>query len=237
MIFILILLIIILLLILHLLNKKEPYIDYNYTLLTIPSSAYDNLNINPNKYFYEFKDQFFINVLNENKSQKNFEINNFKNSKLSIQQKQQLEKIIKKYIENILNKEIKKDNNLFYVYRFIINDIKNNNNLYLVNSSLILYRNNKIYGISLKINTIHTINTEEIELKDYDLLGFIFEDKLHTNSTLPKNIYTNEYENSNTINKIIKTPDYEKKNICLYLENLKKFRNIEADDYKELCIE
>lgn len=235
MIFIL-LIIIILIILLHLLNKKEPYIDYNkYQFLTIPSSAYDNLNINPNKYFYEFKDQFFIDILNKNKSQKNFEINNFKNSKLSIQQKQQLEKIIKKYIENILNKEIKKDNNLFYVYRFIINEIKNNNNLYLVNSSLILYRNSKIYGISLKIDTLHTINIEKIELINYDLLGFIFEDKLHSNLTLPKNIYTNQYENSNTINKIIKTPDYEKKNICLYLENLKKFRNIEADDYKEIC--
>lgn len=223
---------------LHLLNQKESYIDYNYKLLTIPSSAYNNLNINPNKYFYEFKDKFFINILNKNKSTQQINKNNFKNINLSIKQRYELEKIIKKYIENIFNKELEQyDDNLFYVYRFIINETKVFNDIYLVNTSLILYRNNKIYGVSIKLDTLHKINSEELKLYDFDLMGFIFEDKMFSEFTLPNNVYTNIYQDANDNKTIIKTPEYEKKNICKYLEDLKKFRNIEADNYKKLCLD
>jgi hypothetical protein len=212
-------------------NIGEKYIDY-YDYITIPSSSYDIIADTDNKkYFVEFNDRFFIDTFNKHVSNVSISDETFRDININVVTMEDIQNKTAAYIEGILNEELEMDEtNLFFVVEKKLLSVKYDDSSYIVQMKSLIHRNGKAYGITLVSTTLH--NPIETQLIKYDILGFVFEDKLYGN-VLPSNLMTVENLQYEDImkDKIIIDKESETKTLCKYLKDMKKFRNIDYTSF------
>lgn len=212
-------------------NLIDTFMDYkNY--LTIPSTAYDKaFNEGNKKYFVEFDDKHFRDILENNIHNQKFDYTGYeeekKYNKIDIQHK------VSATIEGILNKHLPIDEvNIFNVVDIKIDKVMvlkvEDKKKYVVSATSLIHRLNKAYGLYISTESYHD-GTMFPSLISYKLHGFIFEDKLDNGNVLPSNIEEHSELSYDDImrDKIMKDKKYEHDTFCKYITDLKKFRNIE----------
>lgn len=205
----------------------EKYLDY-FQITSISTNAYEGLGTyssSSTKYFIEHDASFFQNILDKNISKSsNTSLANFKDVNTNLTS---LQNLIIKYIENLFNKEIASENNLYYVTNMTILSSKKLDDKYYIVTEFILHRELKAYGVSLSMSFFISESSHHIEYNTYKIVGFVFEDKIHM---IRASNYNEDIPLSQQIdNQIIGKRDSisEKKAICQYLDDLKKYRNID----------
>lgn len=208
----------------------EKYLNY-FQITSIPTDAYKGLgsySSSSSKYFIEHDESFFKDILDKNVSKSsNTSLANFKDINLQNYNLTSLRSLLTKYIENLFNKEIASENNLYYVANLNILSSKKLDDKYYIVAEFILHRELKAYGVSLSMSFFITESSNQTEYDTYKIVGFVFEDKIHM---IRASNYNEDIPLSQQIdNQIIGKRDSisEKKAICKYLGDLKKYRNID----------
>jgi hypothetical protein len=104
--------------------------------------------------------------------------------------------------------------------------------VFVLKSKHIIYRDTKIYGVSISITTIHSLVDNSIHLIDFELYGYVFEDKI--NAFEPSNLIDNNYQDYKKDNIQIRDPKYENQYLCQYFDDIHKFRGINAPNIDKL---
>lgn len=217
-------------------QRQEGYAPEYQDMLSVPTSAYSTLSDNDisyqKRYYLEFNDRFFHDALLDALSTQKIDTSGWKDTvkydASSIKFK------VNAFIEGVLNHELQgTDPNLFSVVKNDILSMINSPDKkeYVVRSKVLIHRNQKLYGVLLEIKTLHNADTSRTSLIEYNLNGFVFEDKIHDN-IMPSNYdETNELEFEDINNaKIIKDETYEKTVACKYYKDLKKYRGLDVDN-------
>lgn len=209
----------------------DTFIDYK-DYISIPTSAYDKaFDKSTKKYFVEFDDKFFEDVLHNSLYSQVFNYDGYQEVK--VYNKEDVKTKVSAAIESILNRKLPvEDTNLFNIVDIGIEKVLSKQSdkgtkHYVVTSSSLIHRLGKAYGMSLSTETFHDDNS--VSLIKYTIHGFVFEDKLLNNNVEPSNLDEHNeltYENISR-DKIMKDKKYEHDTFCKYIIDLKKFRNIE----------
>jgi len=180
-------------------NYKKTNTDYNQTLSNNYSNE-DYLSYNLNTTFTISQENYptIINQayeIKENFIDKNnyLELNNFDNV------------IIISPNDNI-NKYIQSENILY------------NNSILGILSDHLIYRDTKSYGLNISLLTIHNLNSNII-LKDFNINGYIYEDKINTYKTA--NLIDNDYQNYGTDHVNKRDIIYEENTVCQHYKDLR----------------
>jgi hypothetical protein len=219
----------------------ERYINY-YDYISLPTSSYEVIsNIQGDEddtkkiLFVEFNDRFFINALNKHIHKMDIEevkeFTPYKGKANDIEDK------ISFFINDILNKELPpSDNLLFNTVSIKLNEVLEKQQSYIVHSTSLIHRLGKAYGLTLNAVTYHT--AQKAYLLSYEIIGFVFEDKVY-GDVLPSNLVTDPYQSleDSMKQRIIHDKQYEKETLCKYIQDLKKFRNIDYTSLSEKNID
>lgn len=222
--------------------KKEEFTvndfyDKYLNTVSVPSDFYSSGNTLPEmQYAAEFHDRFFIDTLND--EMKNHVAIPYSSAN-EITEKDliaKLKKRIDNYITTLLNKKL--DSNESYVFNVVYSQFEDGlkwetENIYLVHSKHVLYRDTKVYGVSIHLTTVHDGNTGSIRLLNYKLDGYIFEDKI--SDYYPANLIDNNYQDYMKDKIITKDQKYENQYLCQYYHDVKKFRGLVVQDEKLDC--
>lgn len=219
-------------------NTSETYIndfyDRYFETITVPTDFYNiSAKLNDNHYAIELKDRFFIDTLNKNKTITS--LGYVKSPDLT--DEKMISSILNRsnnYLVNILNKEMPLDE------KFLFSNIYSEKTLakiivdgvFVLKSKHIIYRDTKIYGVSISITTIHSLVDNSIYLIDFELYGYVFEDKI--NAIEPSNLIDNDYQDYKKDNIQIRDPKYENQYLCQYFDDIHKFRGITAPNIDNL---
>jgi len=211
-------------------NKCERFINDYYDryveTISVPADFYNIGAVMPETHYaVEMNDRFFIDTLNKNKTITSI------GYKLSpdLTNKKMISSILSRtnnYLVDILNKEMPLDEKILFSNVFSEKEIAKTivDGVFLIKSKHIIYRDTKMYGVSLSITTIHSLLDNSIHLIDFDLYGFVFEDKINTYE--PSNLIDNNYQDYKKDNIQIRDPNYENQFLCQYYSDLHKFRGI-----------
>jgi len=219
-------------------KKNENFINDYYSkyfeTITVPTEFYNISAILPKtNYAFELKDRFFIDTLNKNKTITSL---GYIKSPDLIDEKMILSILNRSnnFLVDILNKEMPCDEKFLFsnVYsektlaKIIVNGV------FVLKSKHIIYRDTKIYGVSISITTIHSLVDNSIHLIDFELYGYVFEDKI--NAFEPSNLIDNNYQDYKKDNIQIRDPKYENQYLCKYFDDIHKFRGINAPNIDKL---
>lgn len=207
-------------------NSNKYYYDY-ININTLPSSVYDEMTISNTQFSIEYNTQFFIDILNANKKTISTSYLNYKDEILN---DNSILFNINDFIKNIFNKDLPSIEQYYFknIYSTINFIKKINANLFIIQSRHVLYRDTKLYGISLTITTQYNTSDISIILIDYIIDGFIFQDKL--NNTEPYSLIDNNYDsahlevynNKSNCSISSSSPEYENKYLCDHYANIKR---------------
>jgi hypothetical protein len=238
--FVFIIFLTILLLNIYVLNYKKnnesfinDYYDKYISTVSVPTDFYNILELPKTHYAVEMHDRFFLDTLEKNKTK----------TSISYIKKDDIDDNIlissilnrtNKYVVDILNKDLPQDE------RFLFSNIHSEKilakklikDVYVLKSRHIIYRDTKIYGVSLSLTTLHSFVDKDIKLIDYNLYGYVFEDKI--NKIEPSNLIDNDYQDYKKDKIEILDPHYENQYLCQYYNDLKKFRGISSSNMSEL---
>lgn len=224
-------------------NIKENFINDFYDkyidVISIPVEFYNiSAKLPKTQYAVEFNDKFFIDTLNNVKINIsiNTDINTF-NVKDKIIKDDILNRA-NKYLVKVLNKNLPLDETFLFtnIFTEIINAYQINDNIFMLESKHLIYRDTKIYGVSLTITTLHNTNNNNgstskkikengtISLIDFILNGFIFEDKI--NAYQPVNLIDNNYQDYKEDIIQLKDKKYEEQYLCQFYKDVEKFKGI-----------
>lgn len=230
-------------------KKKEGFItdyyDKYFNDLSIPTKFYETSAEFANKTHYavEMNDRFFIDVLDKEKNIL-FKPPTIEHKAILVNKdlKTKMLKNNNKYLVRILNSELfKNSSNEKYIFTNVFSKVKElyqgyweNGSCIITVSEHILYRDTKIYGVSLNITTLYDIINNTTYIIDYTLNGFIFEDRIKSN-VYPSNLIEDSYQEFMKDKIKIYDKKYEQKYVCKYLSDIKKFRGIEVDTQDLNC--
>lgn len=225
-------LLLILVILLSLLTTREnftlnDFYDKYSELVWVPTDFYSSTEIPASYYGAEMNDRFFIDTLDKNK--KTFNLEGLSNKVIDQNKKQQILNRTNSYLLKILNSQLQNIEKYIFnmVYSKIINCDMYDSGYYRVDSLHVVYRDTKIYGVSIKITTIHSLDSSNILLTGYKLNGYVFEDKI--TDYIPKNLIDNNYQDYKQDKLIMKDEKFEKEYLCKYFKDLQKFRHINVD--------
>ena len=212
-------------------NFIDNFIDYR-DYISIPTSAYDKaFGQDGKKYFVEFDDKFFKDVLDKSLYSQSFNYEGYK--EIKVYNREDIKTKVSAAIESVLNRKLPvEETNLFNVVDIGIEKVLMNQNnkgekKYVVSATSLIHRLSKAYGLSLSTETFH--DDTSVTLVKYTITGFVFDDKLVNDNVEPANLDEHNeltYENLSR-EKIMKDKKYEHDTFCKYITDLKKFRNIE----------
>jgi len=218
-------------------NVKEEYINgnsYEYydkyvETISVPVDFYNiTAELPSTHYAVEMNDRFFLDALNKNKiiTSLGYELSD------DVDNQRLIDSIIKRtnnYLASIFNKELQPDEKFLFanVYTEKILAKKIVDDVYLLKSKHIIYRDTKIYGVSMIITTLHSFSEKNVKLIDYQLIGFVFEDKVKTFE--PENLIYDDYQDYNKDKVMERDPKYENKFLCKYFNDLFTLRGIQGD--------
>lgn len=228
--------------------KKEHFItdyyDKYFNDISIPTTFYENSARfeNSNHYAVEMQDRFFIDILEEEKKKLSKPNEKYIATLINKELKSKVLKQINKYIIDLLNDELFKISsneqhiftNVFSKVNEMYQAIWSNGNCIIVITDHIIYRDTKMYGVSLTLKTLYNIKDNTKYLLDYKLNGFVFEDKVK-NNIYPSNLIENDYQDYRKDKIQIYDKKYETKYVCKYLSDIKKFRGIDVDTQDLNC--
>lgn len=130
------------------------------------------------------------------------------------------------FLQKILNAKLpSSDTTLFAIVKSNVISVKKRNNVFMVESQHVVHRDGKIYGAGIYIITLH-INGN-VYLKKYNLLGFIFEDRITTEQ--PYNLDQSNEQGFMLDALITKDKKYETEYLCKLYTDLEKFKGIKID--------
>lgn len=221
----------------QIINSPETYInDYSKYIetITVPTDFYNISAVLPKTHYaIEMKDRFFIDALNKNKTI----------TSLGYDKSPDLKD--EKMISSILNRA---NNYLVYIFnnempcdeKFLFSNVYSEkvaakiivDSVFVLKSKHIIYRDTKIYGVSISITTIHSLIDNSIHLIDFELYGYVFEDKI--NAFEPSNLIDNDYQDYKKDNIQIRDPKYENQYLCKYFDDIHKFRGITVPNVDKL---
>lgn len=223
-------------------NCKESFItdyyDKYFNDISVPTKFYEVSAefAFPQHYAIEMHDRFFIDTLDNEKNKLANVDDKYIEDISDNNIKEELHKRVDKYLIDLLNTklfEISSDEKFIFsnIYSKITNAyqaIWTKGNCMVVTSNHIIYRDTKVYGVSLTITTLHNIKDGSIYLTDYNMNGFIFEDKIK-NNVYPSNLIEDSYQEFKKDKINIPDKKYEQAYICKYLADIKKFRGINVN--------
>lgn len=224
------------------LNRYEKFTindfyDKYLTIIPIPVDFYNiTAKLSKNHYAFEMNDRFFLDTFNEQ-----IKTSNIKDSDLILLEndKHTTEKLLQRTNDmtlRVLNaKLINKEKFLFNVVYSQVSKMSrvNNTDNIVMESNHIIYRDTKMYAVSIRLITLHLPNTSKVSIIAFTLNGYVFEDKL-TDYT-PINLIDDNYQDFKKDKWITKDSKYEKTYLCQYFADLKKFRGIVTDMDKLQC--
>lgn len=205
----------------------NDFYSKHYNDVSIPTSFYNiTAQVVPNHYTVEMKDKFFEDILEKNVVpfrhvvQKTSSIEDEKT-------KQQLLQQIDAYLLKLLNSKLASDE--IYMFHTVFSQTQNitkfeESGQYVVSSDHLIYRDTKIYGVSISLKSVVDSQTGKVSLISYTLNGYVFEDKI--TDYQPNNLVEDVFQDYKKDNIIIKDAKYEKQYLCKYYADLKKFRGI-----------
>jgi hypothetical protein len=172
------------------------------------------------------KDKFFENILENN-------VVPFKHivQRTSVvgddKIKQDLLQQIDAYLLKLLNSKLASDE--IYMFHTVFSETTDitrfeESGEYVVSSNHLIYRDTKIYGVSISLKTVVDGKTGKVSLLSYTLNGYVFEDKI--TEYQPNNLVEDVFQDYRKDDLITKDPKYEKQYLCKYYADLKKFRGI-----------
>lgn len=250
-------------------NKNTEYFDNNdkynndkyIDTIAVPAEFYMTSKLPETHYAYEMDDIFFTNTLNNKKINiTNIDITNKINigNKIDMSIKKNLLNETNLYLCYIFNKELSKDQTFYFknINSEIIDiyEINISNNYIILKSKHIIYRDTKLYGISISLTTLHSNylkindnnniyknieNKNDVEdnnidiqdnknsnimITDFKVNGFIFEDKINAYNT--KNLINNDYQKYKQDTTQLQDNKYENTFLCNYYKILKQNRGI-----------
>lgn len=223
------------------LHKEDfitDYYDKYFNDISVPTKFYETSAKfeNSNHYAIEMHDRFFIDILNREKSILPNPNEKYIATLTNKELRHKMLKTVNKYLIDLLNNELfKKSSNEKYIFTNVFSRVKEmyqaiweNGNCIVVTTDHIIYRDTKMYGISLTIKTLHNIKDNAKYIIDYNLNGFVFEDRVK-NNVYPSNLIEDSYQDfmKDKIQKY--DTKYETKYVCKYLADIKKFRGIQVD--------
>lgn len=211
----------------HIRAAYERFLDYRDFLVT-PGVAYDNINPeNTNhRYYIEFNDRFFKTALDAAMSEKQVDITKYQEIKSNDDTKRK----VSAFIEKVFNRYLPVgDPNIFNVVSIDIEHVHKKETQFVVEAKSLIHRENKIYGLLLHTRSYHDMNSSS--LLNYDMKGFIFEDKIYGN-VLPSNLHTdtNLAYDQIMMDKIMQSKEFEQETYCKYLKDLKIYNNMEVPE-------
>lgn len=224
-------------------NNTDSLLDY-YDYISLPGRSYSNVTLpqepdeNIHKYFLEFNDLFFEGAFSECKTTltKDDAANIdalLKTDDIKKTLKDSLVTTLKQAVANVvascLNKKLDSNETvLFSAVDIFLVDVKRDiqTNTFLVKSKSTIHRVGKAYGAIVSTTTYHSL--DKTILTDYILHGFAFEDAIQAH-VVPSNLLndtTASYSNLSD-DTIIKDKKYEDTVMCKYIDDMKRFRNID----------
>ncbi len=139
------------------------------------------------------------------------------------------EKIISSKPPDVLNKINSFIQNLFKEYKIVQSQIINTlldttNYTYIINSKVLLHRQDKMYGILISLKTLHDLELKTLKLIQYSVFS-ISQDKFALKSYNPVDIKITMQEYGRD-GPITKNQDYEKAFLEKHYEDIKKYSGI-----------
>lgn len=186
------------------------------------------------KPYLEFNDRFFLNALIDGKSTEVVQDANWKKINLDKSLEASGRERASQKIETILNSSLHpNDPELFHVVEMTINEIKQSpdGNAYVMTSDMLVHRIGKAYAASLSIKTYHDTKRTYNALINFELKGFIFEDKL--GQVKAQNWWQDNNASLDNQTIMINKEDQEKL-LCAQLRSIKEYRGL---DYTSLSAE
>jgi hypothetical protein len=216
-------------------NRCETFSTNATGLLSVPTSFYEQGTdrMPANQYSYEFNDRFFLDALSSMViAQEKTNVPD-QPTQISSAMAAKLLKRTSTFLVDVLNRRL--TSNEVFLFNPIMNQITHASVIisdplmFKIRTEHIVYRDTKLYGVGLWLETLHDPNKSNIKLTDFGLMGYVFEDRM--TNVVPSNVLENVPENYKRENKILKDPKYEKAILCQYYRDLKKYKGITVDGY------
>lgn len=191
--------------------------------ISVPAQFYSQPSYATGFTKVEFRDQFFIDALAENLDTEHSPLMYMEEVK-----KYPSFLLLKceEFLAKILNAKLpSSETSLFAVVKSNVMSVKKRSNVYMVESKHVVHREGKIYGAGIWMTTLHIDG--KIHLKKYDLLGFIFEDKIRSED--PYNLDQSSQQPFMLDALITKDKKYENDYLCTLYADLEKFKGIKID--------
>jgi hypothetical protein len=162
------------------------------------------------------RDRFFLDALEAQKRSYKYPVQNITVVTDANLQNRLLERT-DKFLTDILNTKLGSDE--IYYFHTVYSRIKSANVLetsktFEVTSDHIVYRDTKIYGVSISLKTVHSLATTDIMMTEYSINGYVFEDKI--TDYQPQNLVDNNYQDFRKDDLIVRDEKYEKEYLCKY---------------------
>lgn len=215
-------------------SQKEHFQD----IRSVAPSAYkqigeDELEV-ARKPYLEFNDRFFLNALIDGKSTEVVQDANWQIVTLNKSLESSGKERASQKIETILNSALHpNDPQLFHVVDITIQQVKQSPsaNAYIMKSDMIVHRTGKAYAASLSVTTYHDMDKTYNALINFELKGFVFEDKL--GQVRAQNWWEDNVASLDNQTIMINKEDQEKL-LCAQLKSIKEYRGL---DYTSLSSE
>jgi hypothetical protein len=178
---------------------SSDFYDKYYDIVSVPIDFYSSTTgtvLPETHYAAEVNDRFFIDAFDEEK--KRFEEigktipDNGGQETVEKATRSRLLKVINNYVLKMLNMRL--DSSEKYLFNMVYSNLGQSllwekDSMYLSWSNHVLYRDTKVYGVSLSLFTMYDAAQNSVYTMGYKLNGFIFEDKL--SDFIPSNLETN----------------------------------------------
>lgn len=204
----------------------NDYYSKYYQDMAVPQEFYSsNLGALPKQHYVaEVNDRFVMDTLNKYKvvdGEGYAKGNTIFFMKENV--KQQLLKKINMFLTSALNGGLSSDEKFYFanVFSQIQKVSRESLEVVVIESNHLVYRDTKLYGISISLVTRFNMRTNKISLLTYKLNGYVFEDKI--SNLTPMNLFDNNYQAFMQSPKIRQDSKYENAYLCKYYDDVQKF--------------
>ena len=213
----------------------NDFYDKHYDDISVPTQFYEiTAQVVPNHYTIEMHDRFFLDNLDKEKAKypKDASVVVLKEDveasvTLSIQER------CGSHLRNLLNDNLPSGETFLFrsIYDMVDSvdkGIWRDGICYIATTRHLLYRDTKIYGVAINMTTLHDKLSGNIYLSNYNLVGFVFQDKID-GAIEPTNLVQSNHQEYMKDRVTAYDKKYENQYLCRYFRDIEKFRGISVN--------
>lgn len=198
-------------------------------LLSVPTSFYEQgtSKMPSTHYAFEFNDRFFLDALTSVVQK-----TNLKGMPTQISKKmgEKVQMRTRQLLIDTLNQKL--GSGEVFLFNTVFDQITNvevvqDPLVFKVRTEHILYRDTKVYGVGLWLESLHDPTSSKVTITDFGIMGYVFEDRL--NNIVPSNLLPDTSVDPKESRKIMHDPKYEQAELCQRYRDIKKYKGIAVD--------